>query len=167
MMLNRNPYRIIVLPLLIFLLISLDSCNSEKNLGKQLNKLKLNYTIDSEGDFRVKISLPGNGDVEVGIRNSAELPENPVRIREIWSVAARIPGELPRGLAENLLKDSWSTGHMGGWALAGTTSEGKKVLVYLNRIPESASKELLYQALQDAARSATGLHNALKVLEGD
>ena len=164
---NRNPYRIIVLLLLFFLLFSLISCSRGKNLEKQLNKLKLSYIVDSDGDFRLTVTLPGNGDVEVGIRNSSGLPGNPVKIREIWSVAARIPGELPKGLAENLLKDSWSTGNMGAWALAGTTSEGKKVLVYLNRIPESASNELLYAALLDAARSAAGLHNALKVLEGN
>ncbi|MCK5735652.1 MAG: hypothetical protein KAH21_04195 [Spirochaetaceae bacterium] len=146
------------------------SCSGGKPIEKQLKKLKLEYHLDSEGDYRVQMFIPdnnsGNREVEVGISAHAELLENNVRVRDIWSVAARIPGKIPEGLAENLLKDSWASRKLGAWALAGTTSQGKQVLVYIIRIPESSSLKVLHAALIDCAVSSLGLHDALTVLDG-
>ncbi len=156
---NRNPYRLVV-SLLLSLFIILSSCSAEALIERQINKLNLEYRIDSEGDYRVQVIIPGDRNVEVGV--SAH-----TGVREIWSVAVRIPGKLPEGLAENLMEDSWSTRGFGSWALAGTTSDGKQVLVYLSRIPESSSLKVLHAALMDTAESARGLHDALFELEGE
>jgi HAMP domain-containing protein len=167
---NRNPYRISVpgfIALTGVLSIILISCTAVNPVEKQLKKLNLEYRRDSEGDYRVQIPIPGEKEVQVGISAHAHMREGEVKIRDIWSVAGRIPGELPEGLAEDLLGDSWSSRDFGSWALAGTTSAGKQVLVYLVRIPESSSPEILYEALMDAAESAQGLHSALAPLEGD
>ena len=166
MMHNRNPYRLVV-PLLLTLFIILSSCNAEDSIERQIKKLNLKYRIDSEGDYRVQVIIPENRNVEVGVSAHTESLEKNVRVREIWSVAVRIPGKLPEGLAENLLRDSWSTRKFGSWALAGTTSDGKQVLVYISRIPESSSVKVLHAAMMDTAESARGLHDALSELEGE
>ncbi len=163
---NRNPYRLVV-PLLLTLFIILSSCNAEDSIEGQIKKLNLEYHIDKEGDYRVQVIIPGGRNVEVGVSTHTESLEKNVRVREIWSVAVRIPGKLPEGLAENLLEDSWSTREFGSWALAGTTSDGKQVLVYICRIPEPSPLKVLHAALMDTAESAGGLHDALAGLEGD
>jgi len=163
---NRNPFRLVV-PLLLSLFFILSSCSAEGSIKRQIKKLNLDYRIDSEGDYRVQVIIPGDRNVEVGVSAHTESLEKDVSVRDIWSVAARIPGKLPEGLAENLLGDSWSSREFGSWALAGTTSEGKQVLVYISRIPESSSIKVLHAALMDTAESARGLHDALSELEGD
>jgi len=168
MKLNRNPYPVFV-PLLLSLFLGsfflLSSCSPVKTLERQIRKTGFDYSLDYEGDFRVQVILPEDRTVEVGVSAHSDLLDNDIRVRKIWSVAGRIPEKLPEGLAENLLGDSWSTRVFGSWALAGTTSEGKKVLVYVSRIPESSSPDLLYASLIDAAVSAQGLHDALSILE--
>ncbi len=163
---NRNPYRLVV-SLLLSLFIILSSCSAGSSIERQIKKLNLEYRIDSEGDYRVQVMIPGDRKVEVGVSAYTDSLENNVRIREIWSVAVRIPGKLPEGLAENLLGDSWSSREFGAWALAGTTSDGKQVLVYVSRIPESSSLNVLHAALMDTAESARGLKEALSELEGE
>jgi hypothetical protein len=90
-----------------------------------------------------------------------------VRVRELWAVSARIPGKLPEELAENLLGDTWSSRKFGSWALAGTTSDGRQVLVYVTRLPEGSSKKVFQAALFDTGISSLDLGEALKNLEGD
>jgi len=168
MKLNRNPYQLFV-PLLLSLSLSaffiLSSCSPEKTLEKQLRKTGFEYGLDSEGDYRVQVLISGDRTVEVGVNAHSDFLEENTGVRKIWSVAGRIPGKLPDGLAENLLGDSWSTRIFGSWALAGTTSDRREVLVYISRIPEKASSDLLRAALIDAAVSARGLHEALSALE--
>jgi len=168
MKLNRNPYHLFV-PLLLSLsmgaLFILSSCSPEKTLERQLKATGFEYNLDFEGDYRVQVRIPEDRIVRVGVSAHSDFLEKDIRVRKIWSVAGRIPEKLPEGLSENLLGDSWSTRIFGSWALAGTTSDGKKVLVYISRIPERSSPELLHAALIDAAVSAQGLHDALSDLE--
>ncbi len=170
MTLNSNPYRYAV-PAVLFLIFFFQSCQNGRPVERQLEKLNLEYSIDSEGDYRVILELPGVGETTVGVSAHTVLlvndTENNTRVRDIWSVAARIPGELPEGLAENLLGDSWSSRDFGSWALAGTTSEGLQVLVYIIRIPEKSSIKVFQAAMMDSAVSAHSLHKALADLEGE
>jgi len=169
MMHNRNPYRLFVFFSLFFfvLFFGLTSCGDEKSVEKQLKKLNLDYSIDSEGDYRVLVILPGNRKAQVGVSAHTQTLEGNVKVRQLWSVAVRIPGDLPDGLAENLLGDSWSTRNWGAWALAGTTSDGRQVLVYVSRIPGSSSLKVFRSAIMDCAESAHGLHEALLDLEDE
>lgn len=165
-MLNRNPFRFIC-PILAILVLALISCRAEKSVERILKRLDLEYTVDREGDYRVPVRFSDDREISVGVSAHTTLLENRVRVREIWSVAVRIPGELPEELAENLLGDSWSSRKFGSWALAGTTSDGRKVLVYLTRIPEFSSPRIFNAALRDTALSALDLQKALAHLEGD
>ena len=166
----RNPFRLPV-PLLLFIICAactgLISCSNRTAVEKHLHALNLEYSIDSEGDYRVRMILDTDREVQVGIKALAEQMGVNAEVREIWSVAARIPDALPDGLAEDLLEDSWSSRGFGAWALAGSTSLGRQVLVYIVRIPEPSTTSILLAALQDAAESAQGLHDALKTLEGE
>jgi len=165
---NRNPYTLFV-PLLLSLSMGaffiLSSCSPEKHLEKQLRTIGYEYSLDSEGDYRVQVAIQGDRIVRVGLSAHSDFMGDDIRVRKIWSVAGRFPEKLPEGLSENLLGDSWSTRIFGSWALAGTTSDGKKVLVYISRIPAESSTDLLHAALIDAAVSAEGLHEALSGME--
>ncbi len=119
----------------------------------------MGYTVerDVEGDLRVAVPAGEGRFQTVGVGSHTQTLVGNLQFREIWAVAARIPGSLPDGLAEDLLGDSWSSRNLGAWALAGQTSDGKQVLVYLIRVDAAASKKLLQAALADAARSAAEL----------
>lgn len=127
----------------------------------------MKYSIDSEGDYRVEIELPDGRQTYVGVSAHTALLEGDIRVRELWSVAARLPGTLPEELADNLLRDTWSSRKIGAWALAGTTSDGKQVLVHVTRLPEKSSKKVFHAALMDTAISALDLSDALTRLEGE
>lgn len=128
-----------------------------------LRRLGLKYTLDQEGDFRVNVRLDDGRETIVGI-SSAAVGET-IRMQSMWSVAGRIPGKLPDGLAENLLADSWESRILGAWALAGITSDGRHVLVYITRIPVFSSIRIFKGALMYTAESAMNLHEALLYLE--
>ena len=164
MMLHRNPYRFIV-PAVLILVIAVMSCQANNPVERILKKLKLEYTVDFEGDYRVKVELPDGRETSVGVSLHTTFLDDNVRVREIWSVAARIPGDLPEELAENLLGDTWSSRKFGSWALAGMTSDGRRVLVYVTRIPEGSSPRVFRAALMDSAVSALDLQDALAHLE--
>jgi hypothetical protein len=166
MMLNRNPYRFLLFASLTLIFIVF-SCGTEKPVERVLKRLKLEYTIDTEGDYRVMIEIPDGREAQVGVSAHTTQLTDDVSIREIWSVAARIPGDLPEELAENLLGDTWSSRKFGSWALAGTTSDGRRVLVHVTRIPANSSIHVFYAALVDTAVSALDLQNALAHLEGE
>jgi len=159
---SRNPCFLALFPLPILLSISL-SCSREIPVERVLRRLGLEYSLDEEGDFRVNIGLDDGRTGIVGI--SSVVVSEKIRMRTIWSVAGRIPGKLPDGLAENLLADSWKTRILGAWALAGVTSDGRHVLVYVTRIPASSSIREFKQALIYTAESAVNLREALSYPE--
>ena len=168
MNLYRNPWHFIfiaVIPLVV--VASAYSCRSEQNLERSLKRLELEYRIDEDGDFRVKVPAGNGTEAVVGVSLHTILLDDDVRVREVWAVVGRIPGRIPDDLAEDLLTDSWSSRKFGSWALAGTTSDQKQVLVYLVRIPENASHRLLRAAMIDAAVSSTELKQALRSLLED
>jgi len=128
-----------------------------------LRRLDLEYTLDQEGDFRVNVRLDDGRRIMVGI-SSVVLGEK-VRVRSMWSVVGRIPEKLPDGLAEDLLADAWESRILGAWALAGITSDGRHVLVYITRVPASSSIRTFRGALMYTAESAVNLREALSYLE--
>lgn len=148
-------------PLIVLFFVS---CGDSQSPERYLKRLELEYETDSEGDFRVKIPLPDGEEKTVGIGAHGIPLRNGYMIREIWSVAARIPVALPEGLAESLLTDTWSSAMLGSWALAGETDDGKQVLVYVCRLPMDASRNAFSTALKDAAMAASDMEKALERL---
>ena len=163
MEINRNPPLITVCLLATVALFTL-SCESRESPKRYLKRLDLEYRTDSEGDYRITIPLPDGEEKEVGIGARGIPLRDGQMIREIWSVAARIPGGLPEGLAESLLTDTWSSAMLGSWALAGVTDDGRHVLVYLTRLPMDASLSAFSSALKDAAAAASDMEKALASL---
>jgi len=159
---NHRYCFIALLPLPILLLVSL-SCSREIPVERILRRINFEYTLDEEGDFRVNVRLDDGREAIVGI--SSVVVGKEIRVRSMWSVAGRIPGKLPYGLAENLLADVWKSRTLGGWALAGVTSDGRHVLVYVTRIPISSSVRVFKSALVYTAKSAINLREALSHLE--
>ena len=134
-------------------------------MNRRLHRLDLSYEVDVEGDYRISVTMEDGGEMTVGLAGYTILLEDGIRIREIWSVAARITGEMPNELAGNLMADSWSSRKLGSWAIAGRTSDGRTVLVYLARIPEDSTAKFLLAAINDVAYSAYQIQKALAGLE--
>lgn len=168
MNLYRNPWHFIFIAIIPLVVVSSAySCRSEQNIERSLKRLNMEYRIDEDGDFRVNVPLTNGTEGVVGVSLHTILLDDDVRVREVWAVVGRIPGRIPDDLAQDLLRDSWSSRKFGSWALAGTTSDQKQVLVYLIRIPENASRVLFRAALVDAAESSTELKQALLSLLED
>ncbi|MCG8451761.1 MAG: hypothetical protein MI717_01110 [Spirochaetales bacterium] len=138
---------------------------SHERLSKVVKQLGWEYSLDAEGDYRIQVPLESGGTHTVGISSHATILEGEFAVRDVWAVAARIPGELPDGLAENLMSDSWGTRSWGTWALAGITSDGKRVLVRLGRIPVDAEKKMMASVLLETARTAYQMQNALSAID--
>jgi hypothetical protein len=134
-------------------------------MDRILRRLNLEYRIDEEGDYRAEVPAGGNGKVSVGIGGRLRPGGSSMEVRDIWAVAARLPGTPPVDLAENLLRDNWSSRHFGAWAHAGTTSDGRHVLVYVVRIPADSSLKVYRTALEYTAEKASELQKALSDLE--
>ena len=164
MILNRNPWFSIA-GLVLAAMLAFPACSGSESVGKKLNRLGLAWEQDAEGDYRIDYPLEDGRTVVVGVGAHSLGLGSEIRVRELWSVAARIPGDFPGDLAENLLSDSWSTRKLGSWALAGRTSDGRSVLVYVARVPEGASLRLFRAALEDVAVSAADMGDALEGLE--
>ncbi|CAD7842635.1 hypothetical protein S1OALGB6SA_192 [Olavius algarvensis spirochete endosymbiont] len=157
---SRNPCFLALFSLPVLLSIS---CSQEMPVERTLRRLDLEYALDREGDFRVSVKLDDGRETIVGI--SPAVANEKIRVRSMWSVAGRIPGKLPDSLAENLLADVWESRIWGGWALAGITSDGRHVLVYITRIPASSSIRMFKEALMYTAETAINLREALSYLE--
>ena len=160
MELNRNPFRI---PAIACAAVTLfvTSCVDSESPERLLKRLGLEYETDAEGDYKAEVVLPDGRTKTVGIGAHGIPLRDGLSLREIWSVAVRIPGSLPDGLAESLLTDTWSSAMFGAWALAGETVDGRQVLVYVCRLPMDATESSFSAALVDAATAASDMEAAL------
>jgi len=161
---NRNPPAILTILTAVLVLVAV-SCSSSDRFERRLERLGYDWDTDRDGDYRVTVELDDGRRATVGLSSPDSSAVGWAGFRRVWSVAARIPGELPDGLAENLLSDTWSSRIAGAWADAGRTSDGRQVIVYVARVPEDATSRSLDAVIRDTAKSALDLQDALAALE--
>lgn len=114
----------------------------------QLNRLHMDYRIDDEGDFLVRIHLDNERTQIVYIRSQANQYRD-TRVREIFSLARAFHQSIPTPLCEKLLEDSYSSRYTGSWAV--TAMEGVYTLTFLTKIPSRVQDEYLLACLMEAA----------------
>jgi len=114
----------------------------------QLNRLHMDYQVDEDGDFLVRIHLDNQRTQLVHIRSQVNHYRQ-ARIREIFSLAAAFHQELPSPLCEKLFEDSYASRYTGSWAL--TQSEGLYTLLYLIKIPSHVSDDYLLACIMESA----------------
>ena len=161
---RRKAPRIPVLLALLAVLAVLASCRDEGaprgRLARQLRSLGWAPYVDPDGDLRAIVALENGRSQKVGLSSRAADTQG-WEVRELWSVAASFPQGLPEGLAEKLLDDSWSSRSLGAWVLAGPTSDGSVLVLYLVRIDARAPGRVVGSAVRDAASAADAMERAL------
>jgi hypothetical protein len=119
----------------------------ERRLDRQLDKARIAFEVDDQGDARVTYALPGPRSQLVVVR-SATVRYGNLELRELVSAAFRSDTTaLPADVANRLL-ELGARAAMGGW-----TRNGPMALLVV-RIPADADPRELASALEFTARAA-------------
>src|SRR5262245_46241412 len=87
-------------------------------IGRQLDSLHYQYTVDDEGDYKLTFELDGGRTQLAYVLSSVE-KFGEVQVREVWAPAYRAEdGPFPANVANRLLEDSHSS-KLGGWVKQG------------------------------------------------
>lgn len=122
-----------------------------------LDELKLKYDIGPQGDFKLIFDV-GEGRSQLVFVQSATEEYGGSKIREIWSPALKVKGDLDAKLANQLLKDSQER-KIGGWQLM--TLGEDNLIVYAIKLPDPKDGEELYRMINAAMLSADEMEKEL------
>lgn len=124
-----------------------DAPEVERRLQKQLDKARLAFETDEQGDARVTYALPGPRSQLVVVR-SATVRYGTLEVRELVSAAFRSEStSLPAEVANRLLE-------LGGRAALGGWTRNGPMALLVTRIPADADARELASALEFTARAA-------------
>jgi hypothetical protein len=119
----------------------------ERRLQKQLDKARMAFETDEQGDARVTYALPGPRSQLVIVR-SATVRYGSLEVRELVSAAFRAEStSLPADVANRLLE-------LGGRAALGGWTRNGPMALLVTRIPADADPKELLSALEFTARAA-------------
>jgi hypothetical protein len=126
----------------------------DRNLQKLLDKAKLKYQSDEDGDFKLTIDL-GNGRSQLVYVRSTAHQFGSLNLREVLSIGAAAEGsEFPPELVRKLLLANADT-KLGGWSQQG------RYAVYVSKIPADADARQLADAIELTATVADRLEREL------
>jgi hypothetical protein len=124
---------------------------------QQLDKLKYQYEVDEEGDFRLTFAM----DEDKGGRSQLVFVRSPVetygshKVREIWSPAyVSATDEFPASVANRLLEATQES-KLGAWAKQG------RYAVFVVKLAADAGTDALDDAVEAALRSAEDMEMEL------
>lgn len=126
-------------------------------LKARLDELKLKYDIGPQGDFKLIFDV-GEGRSQLVFVQSATEEYGGTKIREIWSPAVKVKGDLDAALANKLLADSQER-KIGGWQLMNLGDE--RLIVYSIKLPDPQNGEELYRMINAAMLSADEMEKEL------
>jgi len=126
---------------------------ADKGVQRQLDKRKIQYSVDADGDFRVTFDV-GGGRTQLAFVRSATFSYGKLRIREILSIGYRGDGAFPQSVANRMLEHS-NEAKLGGWTKQGNLA------VFTVKIPADASDQQLVDSIELAARLADELEKEL------
>ncbi len=155
----RHVYSILGL----FLILS--SCKvtplkDSQTIEAYLNGQGYDYSVDAEGDFKVKIVLRDNQTSTVWIRKDLNYSGDQA-VREIFSVGAYLSEEESDYLAGYLLQDNFHTRVMGSWAYISNPEEQQILVMYLVKLPQQAEPSFVEEALREAAFAANVMESVV------
>lgn len=126
---------------------------ADKSVQRQLDKRKVQYKVDADGDFRVTYDV-GNGRTQLAFVRSATFSYGKLRIREIRSIGYRGDGAFPQSVANRMLEHS-NEAKLGAWTKQGNLA------IFTTKIPADASDQQLVDAIELTARLADELEKEL------
>lgn len=107
----------------------------------------IDYEIDRDGDYRVVYSWAREERSQLVFVSGRAEEIAGQRIRQVFSPAARLTGDLDAAAANGLLRDS-QTRKLGAWEVSGD------ILYYVIKLPEASDAALLELAMSAAAEIA-------------
>jgi hypothetical protein len=126
----------------------------DRGIQRDLDRAKIQYQVDTAGDFRATYDL-GEGRTQLVIIRSGIDRVAGMDTREIRAIGYRAPSDpFPTEAASKMLDDN-NTRVLGKWGKQGTLG------VLTLRIPADADGSALIEAIEIAARDADAMERAL------
>jgi hypothetical protein len=126
----------------------------DERVRKILKAEDVQYTVDSDGDFKVIYDMGDDRTQMAFIRSTTETYQN-MEIREIWSFGYESENDVfPAAIATKLLEDTFIK-KLGAWAKAGNRA------LFVVKLSANADAETLLNALQMALESADEMEEQL------
>lgn len=126
---------------------------ADKSVQRQLDKRKIQYRVDADGDFRVTYEVD-DGRTQLAFVRSATFSYGKLRIREIRSIGWRGDGAFPQSVANRMLEHS-NEAKLGAWTKQGNLA------IFTAKIAADASDQQLVDAIELTARLADELEKEL------
>ncbi|MDA3956988.1 hypothetical protein [Oceanispirochaeta sp.] len=142
-----------------FISCSTHSLVRVRSLEKFLKSHDLEYTVDSEGDFRI-LSAGEKQPRDVWIRGDINYSGS-IGIREIFTFSSLLgPLELSR-VSRVLLLDNLQTRVMGSWSLLKDHERDQYLILYTVKAPLNAKEDYILQAIKESSEAAMILERVL------
>ena len=126
----------------------------DRALQKQLDKAKLKFQVDDDGDFKITIDL-GNGRTQLVYVRSVTHDFGSLKVREVLSIgAASAEAELTADLSKRLMRENADT-KLGAWSAQG------RYAIYVCKIAADAPARALADAIELTATVADRLERDL------
>jgi hypothetical protein len=136
-----------------------DAPAADGRIAEQLDQIGVKYEIDDEGDFRVVFQFDEDKRSQVVYVNSETVDFNDMEIREIWSPASRLSGELSSAVANRLLIASFDA-PLGGWQVA-KGEDGSHTIVFCVKLGADADSTTLDRVLTTVVAAADDMEKEL------
>jgi hypothetical protein len=122
----------------------------DRALQKLLDKAKLKYQLDEDGDYKLTIDL-GDGRTQLVYVRSVVHDFGTLKVREVLSIgASSAEAELSADLAKRLMRENADT-KLGAWSAQG------RYAIYVSKIPANADARALADAIELTATIADRL----------
>lgn len=128
--------------------------SADPQVGHALDALGLDYTIDSDGDYKLVLSFDDGRSQLVFVRSVVHSYKSH-RLREIWAPGYRAPiGQFPADVANRLLEDA-NDQVLGSWVKQGP------VAMFVVKVDADTYGSRLHDAISAAAVAADTLEEEL------
>jgi hypothetical protein len=132
------------------------STAADPRVTESLRAAGLDFEMD-EGDFRLAYNLDGDRSQRVWVASGTTRVDR-LEMRDVWSVAARGPGEVPVDLARLLLKENVRM-VLGAWQV--NQGQDEYLVVFSAPVEATASPATLQEVIEVVMFSADRIEKQL------
>lgn len=146
-----------VAPLCLRAQVGLTKVAPDSRVERILTEAKLNYTVDSDGDFKLYTQLKDGRLQTVWIISETQLVGS-LEVRQVWSLGYASDSPLPEPILRELLEQNARV-KLGAWQIR--KMSGKYVAVFAVQVGANIDKTNLLQILSAVASTADDLEKSL------
>jgi len=148
---------IMVVPICLLAQIGVTKVEPDSRVAKILSEAKLNYTVDSDGDFKLYTQL-NNGRLQTVWIISETQTVGSIEVRQVWSLGYASDTPPPEPILHELLEQN-SRVKLGAWQIR--KMSGKYVAVFAVQVGANIDKTNLLQILSAVASTADDFEKSL------